>query len=289
MKQKKRSYLLQKVCAAVFLILLCLGNGRETIAAEDDSQLGNQRLGNGVITEELIEAQETKKMGTYALEELEEYFYYETVDEYAEKLQNWKLENIEARFPGMVHRFDEEGYFLYSVCEVEEGGRYFAMQLMGRLEMEGRELIGGPEYEYIARIHPNLGMWDGGRIGIYLTKLNSEEDFDSIIPGWSTAREVKEIDPYAEIRMGYSSGIQIYMYSVLNDGRILEFQMYHYPEKQREGMERSAWDQIIDVKRTIERSEISFSTTVGIIRKRDLEPFLSEEGKNADFSYKPVE
>ena len=99
---------------------------------------GYQMPGDGFVTEEFIEAQEEKEMGTYSIKELEDYFYYETIEELGQKIERWNLKNIEERFPGMVHRFTKNKILNYSVCEVKEGGRYFVMQQSPCLWLNGR-------------------------------------------------------------------------------------------------------------------------------------------------------
>ena len=113
----------------------------------------------------------------------------------------------------------------------------------------------------------NLGLFDWGRAGIYLTKLNTEEDFAKIIPGWSTIQEVKEIDPYLEEMP--ASGNSGNMFSMLADGRVLHIEKSGEMVESKEILESD----------TVYRRKV----TLGIIQQRDLEPFLDEEGKAADF------
>ncbi len=210
------------------------GTGKEATAAGvrlDGYFDRSPGLGDGYITEEFIEEQEEKKMGVYSLQELEDYFSYETLEEYAEQIERWDLKNIEEQFPEMVHRFDKDGFLMYSVCEVEEGGRYFAMQVVPNLYMTDREVANSHResrynFEVANGTKPelDLGLFDWGRAGIYLTKLNTEEDFDKIILGWSTIQEVKEIDPYLEEMP--ASGNSGNMFSMLADGRVLHIEKF---------------------------------------------------------------
>lgn len=272
MKKKKKKLIL------FFLCMIALsGTGKEATAAGVrldgyfDRSLG---LGDGYITEEFIEEQEEKKMGVYSLQKLEDYFSYETLEEYAEQIERWDLKNIEEQFPEMVHRFDKDGFLMYSVCEVEEGGRYFAMQVVPNLYMTDREVANSHResrysFEVANGTKPelDLGLFDWGRAGIYLTKLNTEEDFDKIIPGWSTIQEVKEIDPYLEEMP--ASGNSGNMFSMLADGRVLHIEKFGELVESKEILESD----------TVYRRKV----TLGIIQQRDLEPFLDEEGKEADF------
>ncbi|MBS5214304.1 MAG: hypothetical protein KHY79_00565 [Clostridiales bacterium] len=272
MKRKKRKLIL------FFLCMIALsGTGKEAAAAGvrlDGYFDRSPGLGDGYITEEFIEEQEEKKLGVYSLQELEDYFSYETLEEYAEQIERWDLKNIEEQFPEMVHRFDKDGFLMYSVCEVEEGGRYFAMQVVPNLYMTDREVANSHResrysFEVANGTKPelNLGLFDWGRAGIYLTKLNTEEDFAKIIPGWSTIQEVKEIDPYLEEMP--ASGNSGNMFSMLADGRVLHIEKSGEMVESKEILESD----------TVYRRKV----TLGIIQQRDLEPFLDEEGKAADF------
>ena len=272
MKRKKRKLIL------FFLCMIALsGTGKEAAAAGvrlDGYFDRSPGLGDGYITEEFIEEQEEKKLGVYSLQELEDYFSYETLEEYAEQIERWDLKNIEEQFPEMVHRFDKDGFLMYSVCEVEEGGRYFAMQVVPNLYMTDREVANSHResrysFEVANGTKPelNLGLFDWGRAGIYLTKLNTEEDFAKIIPGWSTIQEVKEIDPYLEEMP--ASGNSGNMFSMLADGRVLHIEKFGELVESKEILESD----------TVYRRKV----TLGIIQQRDLEPFLDEEGKVADF------
>lgn len=272
MKRKKRKLIL------FFLCMIALsGTGKEAAAAGvrlDGYFDRSPGLGDGYITEEFIEEQEEKKLGVYSLQELEDYFSYETLEEYAEQIERWDLKNIEEQFPEMVHRFDKDGFLMYSVCEVEEGGRYFAMQVVPNLYMTDREVANSHResrysFEVANGTKPelDLGLFDWGRAGIYLTKLNTEEDFDKIIPGWSTIQEVKEIDPYLEEMP--ASGNSGNMFSMLADGRVLHIEKFGELVESKEILESD----------TVYRRKV----TLGIIQQRDLEPFLDEEGKVADF------
>ena len=187
---------------------------------------GYQMPGDGFVTEEFIEAQEEKEMGTYSIKELEDYFYYETIEELGQKIERWNLKNIEERFPGMVHRFTKNKILNYSVCEVKEGGRYFVMQQSPCLWLNGREVANyeegwnsqaeGVKIEGLK----NIRMW--GKVGIYITRLCTEEDFAEIIPGWSSFADIKNIDPYAETTLT-SAGLNR-IRSVLADGNIMIFE-----------------------------------------------------------------
>ena len=272
MKRKKRKLIL------FFLCMIALsGTGKEAAAAGvrlDGYFDRSPGLGDGYITEEFIEEQEEKKLGVYSLQELEDYFSYETLEEYAEQIERWDLKNIEEQFPEMVHRFDKDGFLMYSVCEVEEGGRYFAMQVVPNLYMTDREVANSHResrysFEVANGTKPelNLGLFDWGRAGIYLTKLNTEEDFAKIIPGWSTIQEVKEIDPYLEEMP--ASGNSGNMFSMLADGRVLHIEKSGEMVESKEILESD----------TVYRRKV----TLGIIQQRDLEPFLDEEGKPAEF------
>lgn len=235
---------------------------------------GYQMPGDGFVTEEFIEAQEEKEMGTYSIKELEDYFYYETIGELGQKIERWNLKNIEERFPGMVHRFSKNKILSYSVCEVKEGGRYFAMQKSPCLWLNGREVANyeegwnsqaeGIKIEGLK----NIRMW--GKVGIYITRLCTEEDFAEIIPGWSSFADIKNIDPYAETTLT-SAGLNR-IRSVLADGNIMIFE-------HMKGYQTNPEDVIPYEKGVYNREDSGSDRTMEQIEVRDLEPFLNEEGK----------
>ena len=110
---------------------------------------------------------------------------------------------------------------MYSVCEVEEGGRYFAMQVVPNLYMTDREVANSHResrysFEVANGTKPelNLGLFDWGRAGIYLTKLNTEEDL-SLIHIYVVKNDVTEVEdllsveePYMKISICQKDGIE---------------------------------------------------------------------------------
>lgn len=114
----------------------------------------------------------------------------------------------------------------------------------------------------------NIRMW--GKVGIYITRLCTEEDFAEIIPGWSSFADIKNIDPYAETTLT-SAGLNR-IRSVLADGNIMIFE-------HMKGYQTNPEDVIPYEKGAYKREDSGGGRTMEQIEVRDLEPFLNEEGK----------
>ena len=250
-----------------------------------------QMIGDGIITEEFVNAQEEKEMGTYSLDELEEYFGYQTLEEFSEKADHWQIQNIEKQFPKMIHRFNEAGIFVYSVCEVEEGGRYFAMQCSPNLLLERRETAtlyerDAADWERLKAGNMEDVSW--GKVGIHLTQLHTAEEMEELCSGIKTIEDVKQIEPYVEVYFTRPKTAG----AILADGTKMEFSV------SRNHAEETG-QQMLEISKVTERRKRELygskgadalenwirggMITVEMIQKRDLMPYLNEKGKAADF------
>lgn len=137
----------------------------------------------------------------YDLEELTEFFEERSgnVDFYGNP--PLLFSEVNEMFPVEVFRPGD-----YTVYKVRQGGYFYVF------------------WYYVVPYDPDGGTASEGEYAVYFTAyLRKKKDiaaFDSLIPGVSTAEDVRKIDPYLEIDFLRSSGT--FSYSYLNKDEILE-------------------------------------------------------------------
>lgn len=243
-----------------------------------------------IVQPEIVKQEAKRKMGTYSLEELEAYFGHDAeVRKNAEK-DPYLREEISKHFPDIVHRFyqDSKGIYRlsYSVCNVEEGGRYFIFPYVNGLVSK--------EYKIFSR---REDIYPGERdliecVGVHLTKLPDWEDFIGIRYHQTMYEDLWKIDSYNERLLGSVT----YSFSLLSDGTMLYFGYSHYNPtqeeiEQNESGELKKWFNglrwvMTDVEYITERDKktgLYSSGAAGMIwgkiKEQDMEMFLTERPK----------
>ena len=144
----------------------------------------------------------------YSLSELTAFFGELPQNELSEYNENnvvMKKSDVEKKFPiEYSNSSDEYGLeFKYSVYKVKEGGFYYVFWQEFMFDDDAEEVKCNDEFVVF---------------NIYLSKLNSKNDFKSIKAYTSTAQDVAQIDPAIEITFLLSHGIE--SYSLLDDGNV---------------------------------------------------------------------
>ena len=164
--------------------------------ASDDQM--NQTVYNEQMPNDSIPLEEalTKQ---YDIDVLRNFFKNSNINEgqlNGESPKNLSFQEVNQAFPIEVIR--TEGYSVYSVTE---GGYYYVFWVDSFTEDANQS----EQYVYFSA---------------YLNSNSSSTLFDSIQPGNSTAKDVKELDPSVEMNLLQSSGV--YSYSYINDEILVE-------------------------------------------------------------------
>ena len=140
----------------------------------------------------------------YDLEELWPFFENRgTYGRIIEGQEQLYFETVNKRFPIEVTR--SAGF--YSVYQVRQGGRLYVSWNVTE-DAEASESVGPGRFRDLCVNH-----------AVYYEKPVDSKRFTALIPGISTAREVIDIDPYAEVNVLFGSGPR--SFSLLNEDEVV--------------------------------------------------------------------
>lgn len=198
MKKLLNVFLVVLLCIEVLLLVSC-SNGEETI-----EPALNHPIWGDVKLEDI---KPLKKILTqkYDLDELTEFFGNRTchVSIIHKEDLPLRFREVNERFPVEVVRPGD-----YTVYKVRQGGYFYVFW---------DHTAVNDSFGYIP-----IGESDNGIVyaTAYLCKEKKAAAFESVIPGVSTAEDVRKIDPFLEMDFLRSTGT--YSYSYLNKDMILE-------------------------------------------------------------------
>ena len=124
-----------------------------------------------------------------------------------------KFETVNAKYPVEIVRNGG-----YSVYKVSQGGYFYVFWEIPFAAPESGQLFAGATSE--SQEEPQVYFRS------YLSSDVPFERFSSLVPGYSTAEDVKKIDPWFELTFLMSNGT--YSYSYLNDNELLEIRYEIY-------------------------------------------------------------
>ncbi len=182
------------ICLAVCVLLsACSQNS-------DDVQNNNNTVKNS----------EKKEIMIYSFNELDEFFNgRELIDAKFKNVNELKYSDVLKKF-GEAHITDSG----YTVFPVKEGGKYYVFwsNIMGTVNSD----------KGVASLDETSVNTNGYNKAVYFTAYLSNERTEDDFKNLKTAKDVLNVDPYAQFDLLRSSGI--FSYSYLNESHILEIE-----------------------------------------------------------------